>query len=71
MLKFDDFTVTLTEEKTFVLQLYAYGEPSGYPAETHINAAKRARDALSEAIEEYERREIDARANVIDFKRHG
>jgi hypothetical protein len=69
MLKFDNTSIILTEDKTFIIQRYAYGEPSGYPAECRINAAKRERDLLIEAIEEYERREVEG--VVIDFKRHG
>lgn len=71
MLKFDNLTVTLTRDKSFVLQLYAYGEPSGYPAETNYTTARRAFQALGDALAEYEKRENDERANVIDFKRHG
>ena len=71
MLKFDNLTVTLTREKSVVLQLYAYGEPSGYPAETNYATARRAFEALGDALAEYEKRESDESANVINFKRHG
>ena len=71
MLKFDDISVTLTTDKTYVLQLFAYGQASGYPAECRINVAKRARAALNDAIEEYERREREPNSVVVEFQRHG
>lgn len=73
MLKFDNFTVTLTADKSFVWQLFAYGEASGYPAETNYATARRAFETLGNALAEYERRELHGESSVIEveFKRHG
>jgi hypothetical protein len=71
MLKFDDASITLTPEKTFIIQLYVYGEQSGYPAETNYNACRRLFESLGDALAEYERRDRDERANVVEFKKHG
>jgi hypothetical protein len=71
MLKFDDLTVTLTPDKAFVLQLFVYGQSSGYPAETNYVTLRQAWQDIGDALAEFERRETDEHANVIDFKQHG
>ena len=71
MLRFDNASITLTTDKTIVIQLYVRGSKSGYPAETSYTSARRLFQDLGDALAEHERREREGPANVIDFKQHG
>jgi hypothetical protein len=71
MLTFDASAVIVTDKNEILIQLVAMGQNSGYPAYGNLNAMKRLRDQLTEAIGEVELRASGNGSNVVCIKKHG